>query len=224
MWLDAMTLFFFDAEFKTSFFIFSFTLIKMFFSSSSLYVDTVRRSVQFSHSVMSNYLKPHELQHTRLPCPSPTTKAYSNSCPLSLWCHPTISSSVVPFSSCPQSFPAGGSFPVSQFFTSGGQSIGGSASASVPLMNIQGWSPLGWTGWISLQSKGFSRVLSSTHNLKASILQHSALLMVQLSHPYMTPGKTIALTIWTFVGKVRSLLFNILLRFVIVFFQRASVF
>ena len=119
-------------------------------------------SVQFSRSVMSNSLQPHGLQHTRLPCPSPTPGAYSNLCPLSRWCHPTISSSVVPFSSCLQSFPALGSFPVSQFFTSGGQTIGDSASGSFLPMNTQDWSPLGWTGWISLQSKGLSRVFSNT--------------------------------------------------------------
>ena len=101
----------------------------------------------------------HGLQHARLPCPTLTPRAYSNSCPLSRWYHPTISSSVVPFSSCLQSFPASGSFPMSQFFASGGQSIG--ASASIIPMNIQDWSPLGWTGWISLQSKGLSRVFSS---------------------------------------------------------------
>ena len=119
-------------------------------------------SVQFSRSVMSNSLWPHGLQHTRLPCPSPTPGACSDSCPLSQWCHPTISSSVVPFSFCPQSCPASGSFPVSPFFTSGGQSIGVSALALVLPMNIQGWFPLGWTGWISLQSKGLSRVFSNT--------------------------------------------------------------
>ena len=107
-------------------------------------------------------LWPHGLQHTRLPCPSPTPRACSNSCPLSWWCHPTISSSVVPFSSCLQSFPASGSFPMNQFFTLGGQSIGASASASVLPMSIQDWFPLGWTGWISLQSKGLSRVFPST--------------------------------------------------------------
>ena len=111
---------------------------------------------------MSNSLQCHGLQHTRLLCPSPTSGAHSNSCPLSQWCHPTISSSVIPFSSCPQSFPASGSFPINQFFTSGGQSIGTSASASVLPMNIQDWSPLGLTGWIPLQSKKLSRVFSNT--------------------------------------------------------------
>ena len=109
---------------------------------------------QFSHSVMSDSLWPHELQHTRPPCPSPTPGVYSNPCPSSQWCHPAISSSVIPFSSCPQSLPASGSFPMSQLFSWGGQSTGVSASASVLPMNTQDWSPLGWTGWISLQSKG----------------------------------------------------------------------
>ena len=117
---------------------------------------------QFSHSVMSDSLHPQGLQHARPPCQSPTPKVYSNSWPLSWWCHRTISSSVIPFSSCLQSFPASGSFQMSQFFTSGGQSIGVSASASVLSMNIQDWFPLGWTGWSALQSKGFSRVFSNT--------------------------------------------------------------
>ena len=107
-------------------------------------------------------LQPHESQHSRPPCPSPTPRVHSNSCPSSRWCHPTISSSVVPFSFCPQSLPASESFPMSWLFTWGGQSIGVSASASVLAMNIQDWSPLEWTGWISLQSKGLSRVFSNT--------------------------------------------------------------
>ena len=122
----------------------------------------VGRLVQFSHSVVSDSLRPHGLQHTRLPCPSPTPRACSNSCPSSPWWHPTIPSSVVPFSSHSQSFPASGSFPMSQFFASGGQTIGASASTSVLPMNVQDWFPLGWTGWISLQSKGLSRVFTST--------------------------------------------------------------
>ena len=117
---------------------------------------------QFSRSVVSDSLQPHGLQYARLPCPSPTPRVYSNSCPLSQWCHPIISSSFIPFSSCLQSFPASGSFPMSQFFASGGQSIGISALASVLPMNIQNWFPLGWTAWISLQSKGLSRVFSNT--------------------------------------------------------------
>ena len=119
-------------------------------------------SVQFSHSVVSDSLWHHELQHTRPPCPSPTPGVHPNPSPSSRWCHPTISSSVIPFSSCPQSFPASGSFQMSQLFASGGQSIGVSAWTSVLPMNTQDWSPLGWTGWISLQSKGLSRVFSNT--------------------------------------------------------------
>ena len=118
--------------------------------------------VQFSRSVMSDSLQPHESQHTRPPCPLSTPGVHLNSCPSSRWCHPAISSSVVPFSSCPQSFPASGSFPMSQLFMSGGKSIGVSASTSVLPMNTQDWSTLGWTGWISLQSKGLSRVFSNT--------------------------------------------------------------
>ena len=119
-------------------------------------------TVQFSHSVMSDSLWPHGLQHARLLCPSPTPRAYSNSCPLSQWCHPTISSSVIPFSSCLQSFPASGSFQMSQFSASAGQSIGVSVSTSVLSVNIQDWFPLGCIGWMSLQSKELSRVFSNT--------------------------------------------------------------
>ena len=119
-------------------------------------------SVHFSCSIVSDSLRPHESQHARPPCLSPTPRVHSNSCLSSWWCHPTISSSVVPFSSCPQSFPASESFPMSQLFVWGGQSIEVSASASVPTMNTQDWSPLEWTGWISLQSKGLSRVFSNT--------------------------------------------------------------
>ena len=133
--------------------------MEVFFIQSQKYSFS---SVQFSRSVMSNSLWSHGLQHARLPCPSPTPRGYSNSCPSSRWCHPTISSSVVPFYSHLQSFPASGSFPVSQFFASGGQIIGVSASASVLSSNIQVWFPLGWTGWISLQSKELSRVFSNT--------------------------------------------------------------
>jgi len=124
--------------------------------------QVLKHSVQFSHSVVSDSLWAPGLQHTRPPCRSPTPGAYPNLCPLSQWCHPTISSSVIPFSSCPQSFPASGSFPMSQFFASSGQRIGVSASTSVLPMNTQDWSPLGWTHWISLQSKGLSRVSSNT--------------------------------------------------------------
>ena len=131
------------------------------FLSQVSYVDYIH-SVQFSLSIVSNSLQPHELQHARPPYPSPTAGVHPNPCPLSQWCHPTISSSVIPFASCPQSFSASGSFQMSQLFASGGQSTGASASTSVLPMNIQDWSPLGWTGWISLQSKGLSRVFSNT--------------------------------------------------------------
>ena len=139
-------------------------------------------SVQFSRSVMSNSLRPHESQHPRPPCPSPTAGVHSDSCPSSQWCHPAISSSVA-FSSCPQSLPASRSFPMSQLFGSGDQSIGGSASASVLPMNIQTWSHLGWTGWISLQCNGLKSFLQP-HSSKASILRCSAFFAVQLSCPY----------------------------------------
>jgi len=179
--------------------------------------------IKFSLSVVSDSLWTHGLQHARLPCPLPTPGACSNSCSLSWWCHPIMSSFVVPFSSCLQSFPASGSFPMSQFFASGGQSIrasaSASASASVLPVNIQDWFPLGWTDWIFLQSKGLLRVFSSS---KVSILRHSAFFMVQLSHPYMTTGKTIALTRWIIVGKVMSVLFNMLSRLVIVFLPRSK--
>ena len=135
---------------------------------------------------MSDSLQPHGLQHARPPCPSPTPGVYSNPCPSSRWCHPAISSSVIPFSSCPQPLPASGSFPVSQLFTWGGPSIGVSASASVLPMNTQDWFPLGWTGWISLQSKGLSRIFSKTIAQKPSIFWCSAFFTVQLSHPYRT--------------------------------------
>ena len=121
-------------------------------------ISKLQCSVQFSHSVLSNSLGPHEAQHTRPPCPSPTPGVYPNSCPLSQWCHAAISSSVVPFPSCLQSFPASGSFQMSQLLASGGQSTGASALASFLTKKSQGWSPSEWTGWISLQSKGLSRV------------------------------------------------------------------
>jgi len=189
------------------------------------YILTLWTSVQFSHSVMSNSFQPHGLQHARLPCPSPTPRVCSNSCPSSWWCHPTISSSVISFSSHLQSFPASGSFPMSQFFILGGQSIGVSASASVLSMNTQDWFPLGWTGFISLLSKGLSRIFSNTTVQKHQflmLLKRSAFFMVQLSHTYMTTGKTIALIRWTFVGKVMSLHFSMLARLVIAFIPRSK--
>ena len=163
----------------------------------------------FSCSVMSDPLWTHEVQHARLACLSPTPGAYSNSCPSSWWCHPTISSSVIPFFSCIQSFPASGSFPMSQFFASDGQSIEALASA-LPMI-IQDWFLSGLTGLIPLLSKGLSRVFSNTtaQNLQhrsseASILWHSGFFMVQLSHPHRTTGDTIALTIRTFVSNVSA--------------------
>ena len=153
-------------------------------------------SVQFSHSVVSDSLRPRESQHTRPPCPSPTPGVYPNSCPSSWWCHLAISSSVVPFSSCPQSLPASESFPMSQLFARGGQSIGVSALASVLPMNTQDWSPLEWTDFL-LALQGTLKSLLQHHSSKASILWCSAFFTVQLSHPYMTTGKTIALTKWT---------------------------
>ena len=144
---------------------------------------------------MSNSLWPRGLQHARLPCPSPTPGAYSNSCPLHRWCHPTISSSFVPFSSRLQSFPASGSFPVSWFFASDGQSIGVSASAWVLPVNIQDWFPLGLTGLISCSPRD-SQESSLTPQFKSINSSALAFFIAQLSHPYMTTGKTTALTIW----------------------------
>ena len=176
-------------------------------------LQQILSSVQFSCSVVSDSLWPHEPQHARPPCPSPTPRVHPNPCPLSQWCHPTISSSVVPCSSCPQFFPASGSFLMSQLFASDSQSIGVSASTSVLPMNTQDWSLLGWTGSISLQSNGLSRVFSNTTVQKHQFFS-AQLSSVQLSHPYMTTGKTIALPRRTFVNKVMSLLFNMLSRFV----------
>ena len=156
---------------------------------------------QFSRSVVSDSLKPHGLQHARPPCSSPTSGVYPNSRPLSRWCHPTISSSVIPFSSCPQSFPASGSFQMGQHFASSGQSIAVSASTSVLPMNTQDWSPLEWTSWISLQSMGLSRVFNIT-------VQKHQFFGAQLSsqsnshiHIWLLE-KPIALTRWTFVGLI----------------------
>ena len=147
-------------------------------------------TVQFSRSVVSDSLWPHGLQHTRPPCPSPTPRVYSNSCPLSLWYHPAISSSVVPFSSRLQSFPASGSFPMSQFFTSGGRSIGVSASTSVLPMSIQDWFPLGWD-WLDLLTGRDSQESSSTPQFKS--INSSVLCFLYspciVSHPYMMTGK-----------------------------------
>ena len=179
--------------------------------------NTYSRQCQFSCSVMSNCLQPLALQYARLPRPSPTPGACSNSCPSNRWCNPTISSSVVPSSSCLQSFPASGTFPVSQLFASGGQSIGVSASASVRPMNIQNWFLLGLSGFDLLAVQWTLKSPLQQHNSKTSILQRSSFFMVPLSHPYMTTGKTIALTIWILVGKVMVWLFNMLFRFATAF-------
>ena len=174
----------------------------------------------FSLSVMSDSLWPHGLQHSRPPCPSPFPGACSDSCPSSRWCHPTISSSVIPFSFCLHSFPAPRSFQMSKLFPSGGQNIGVSASASGLPVNIQDWFPLGLIGWVSLQSKDLSKVFNI--NSKSLILQHSAFFVVQLSHLCMTTGKTIALTIKTFADKAISLLFKMPSGFVIAFLPRSK--
>ena len=176
--------------------------------------------VQFSHSVLSDSLRPHESQHARPPCPSPALGVYSNTCPSSRWCHPTMSSSVIPFSSCPQSLPASGSFPMSQLFAWGGQSTGVSASASVLPMNPGLISfRMDWLDLLAVQET--LKSLLQHHSSKPSILQHSAFFTVQLSHPYMTTRKTITLTRQTFVGKVMPLLFNMLSRLVITFRPRS---
>ena len=166
--------------------------------------------VQFSRSVVSDSLPPHELQHARPPCPSPTPGIHPNPCPLSWWCHPTISSSVAPFFSCPQSFPASGSFPMSQLFAWGGQNIGSFSFSIIPSKEHPGLISfrMDWLDLLAVQ--GTLKSLLQHHSSKASILRCSAFFIVQLSHPYMTAGKTIALTIWTFVSKVMSLLFNTL--------------
>ena len=161
-------------------------------------------SVQFSRSLVSNSLWPHDLQHARPPCPSPTPGDYPNWCPLSRWCHLTISSSVVPFSSCLQSFPASGSFQMSQLFASGGQNIGVSVSTSVFPMNTQGLIfRVDWLDTLAVQ--GTFKSLLQHHSSNASILWGSAFFIVQLLHPYMTTGKTIALTRRIFVDKLMSL-------------------
>ena len=175
----------------------------------------------FSFSIMSDSLWPYEPQHARLPWPSPTPGVYPNPCPLSRWCHPIISNSVVPFSSCPQSFPASGSFQMSQVFASGVQNIEVSASTSVLPINIQDCIfRMDWLELLAVQ--GTLKSLLQYHSSKASILRCSAFFTVQLSHPYMTPGKTIALTRWNLAGKVLSLLFNMLSRLVITFPPRSK--
>ena len=178
------------------------------------YVSASFSSVQFSRSVVFNSLQPHGLQHARPPCLSPTPRVYSNSCPLHRWCHPTFSSSVVPFSSCPQSFPASGSFSsesVPRIRWPKYWSFHFSISPSREYLGLISFR-MDWLDLLTVQ--GTLKSLLQHHSSKASILQLSAFFMVQLSHSYMTPGKTIALTRWTFVGKVMFLLFNMLARLV----------
>ena len=179
-------------------------------------------SVQFSYSVVSDSSQPHGPQHARPTCPSPTPRVYPNLRPLSRWCHPTISSSVVPFSSCLQSFPASGSFQKSQFFASSSQSIKRFSFNISPsnehsrLISFR----MDWLDLLAVQ--GTLKSLLQHHSSKASILQCSAFFIVPLSHPYTATGKTIALTRWSFVGKVMSLLFNMLSRLVITFLPRSK--
>ena len=167
-------------------------------------------------SFVSNSLQPHGLQHTRPPCPSPTPGVYSNSCPSRWWCHPTISSSIVPFSSHLQSFPASGSFQMSQFFTSGGQSIGSFNFSISPFNEYSGLISFRVDWFDLLAAQGTLKSLLQHYSSKALILQCSVFLIVQLSHPYITTGKIIALTRRTSVGKMISLLFNMLSRFIII--------
>ena len=177
--------------------------------------------LQFSSAMSRLFATPWTV-HSRLPCPSPPPRAYSNSCPPSQWCHPTISSIVSPFSSCLHSFPASGSFLVSQFFASGGQSIKSFSFSIRPSNEYSGLIPfrMDWLDLLAVQ--GSLKSLLQHCSSKASILQCSAFFIVQLSHPYMTTGKTIALTRWNFVGKVMSLLFNMLSRLVIAFLPRSK--
>ena len=177
----------------------------------------IQTSVQFSCTVVSDSLRPHESQHPRPPCPSLTPGVHSDSRPLSQWCDPAISSLIAPFSSCAQSLPASQSFPKSQLFAWGAQSTGISALALFLPKKSQDWSPSEWTGWVSLQPKGLSRVFANT-----TVQKHKFFGTQLFSYLYMTAGKTIALTRWTFVGKVTSLLFNMLSRLVITFLPRSK--
>ena len=194
--------------------------IKYFLSTEYVQSPSLN-GVQFSHSVVSDSLWPHESQHSRPPCPSPSPGVHSKSHPSSQWWHPAISSSVFPFSSCPQSLPASESFPMSQLFAWSGQSTGVSASI-IPSKEHPGLISFRMD-WLDLLAvPGTLKSLLQHHSSKASILQHSAFFTVQLLHPYMTTGKTIALTRQTFVGKVMSLLLNMLSRLVITFLPRSK--
>ena len=190
-----------------------------FFTTSATWKAQKIGSVQFGHSVVSSFLRPRGLQHSRLPCPSATRGVFSNSCPLSQRCHPTISSSIVPFSSCLQSFPASGSSLMSQLFASGGQTFSFSINPSSEYSGLIFFT-IDWFDLLAVQ--GMLKNHLQHHSSKASILQHSAFFMVQLSHPYMTIGKTIALTRQTVISKVMSLLFNMLSRLVIAFLPRSN--
>ena len=174
-------------------------------------------SVQFNHSVVSSSLQPHGLKHARLPCPSPIPRVYSNSCPLSWWCHPTISSSAIPFSSCLQSFPASGSFSNESVLRIRWPKYLSFSFSISPSNEYSGliFFRIDWFDLLAVQ--GTLKSLLQHHSSKASVLQCSAFFMVQLSHPYMTTRKSITLTRWTFVAKVMSLLFNMLPSFVIAF-------
>ena len=185
-------------------------------------LNWTRAVSQFTCSVMSNSLQPHGLQHARTPCPSPTPRVYSNSCPSSWWCHPIISSSVVSSSSCLQSFPASESFPMSQLLLSDGQSIKSFSFSISPSSEYSGLVSfrIDWLDLLAVQ--GTLKSLLQHHSSKASILWYSSFFTVQLSHPYMTTGKTIALTRRTFVGKVMSLLLNMLSRLLITFLPRSK--
>ena len=190
-----------------------------------MYVSThtYTLSVQFSCSVVSDYLRPRELQHARPPCPPQTPRVHSGSRPSSKRCHPAISSSAVPFSSCPQSLPASEFFPMSQFFASGGQNIGASFSFSISPSNEYSGLISFRMDWLDLLAvQGTLKSLLQHRSSNASILRHSAFFIVQLSHPYVTTGKTIALTRWTFGDKVMSLLLNMLSRLVITFLPRSN--
>ena len=189
---------------------------------SPLEVTCTFSSVQFSCSVMADSLRPHESQHARPPCPSPTPGVHGDSRPSSQWCHPAISSSVIPFSSCPQSLPASESFPMSQLLTSGGPKYWSFSFSISPSKEHPGLISfrMDWLDLLVVQ--GTLNSLLQHHSSKASILQHSAFFTVQISHSYMTTGKTIALTRWTFVGKVMSLLLNVLSRLVITFLPRSK--
>ena len=196
---------------------------KVFLTTKYTYIEEYQSiiwvsSAHFSCSVVSDSLQPQGLQHARLSCPSPTPGACSNSCLLSRWCHQPISSSVIPYSSCLHSFPASGSFPMSQFFASRAQSIGSFSFNIGPSNEYSGLISLSmdWLDFLAVQ--GTLKSLLQHHTSKASILWHSAFFTVQFSHLYMTTGKTIALTRWTFVGKVMSLIFNMLSRLIKLFF------